>query len=738
MKKQVKGFVQQKMLIGVALCALGTSNAMAMNLEDDEQAKGTRTEQLVLKGHTATVTSVSFLAGGTQVVSGGNDKSVSVWDVGSGFEIKRFEDYDAGITSVSFSADGKRIATSDSGLVITVWDADNWKKIARLQGHTSGVKSVSISADGKQVASGGYDRIVRLWDVDSGKEIKRFEGHTSYIESVAISPDGAYIVSGAMDKKVFIWNVASGKKKCFEGHTGYVKGVDISADGQYVVSGGYDNTVRVWHVETGVEFKRFTEHDEWVNDVAISADGKRVASGSQDNTVRVWDVEAGLEIKRFQGHSTYITSVSMSADGNWVASSSCDQTVRVWDVADQAHFTPATTSSLPAFFPQHGNKRWSDEKDMKDDGVDAGNKEDRQPTIASRLLKHDATARAVRFTANDQLVSSGLDRSIHLWNTETRREIQRMPGHDNPIFDISLSTNKRFAVTSSSDETVGVWDLQSKQQVKKLRGHALHWVRSADINKEMLISSGDDGKVLLWKQGVDQPQKMLHNDADNPVRKVRISHKGNFAVAAGDDHKVRVWDLPYGKLRHTFDHENIVRSVDVSPDCSYIASCGDGGEVRIWSYSTGEQLAVLKKHTGIVQDVRFAPVGNTQWLVSAGSDKIVRVWRMQQMSPTQWDQVAELKGPKKDIFGVDVSPDGQQVAAAGQGGVYMWNVGVLQLAAKEQKSSQSLPEQNTSVTENTHPRLLNITNDFQPKVNMDLDNEDSDLQLAIAKSLQQQ
>jgi len=177
------------------------------------------------------------------------DKTLRLWEVASGKCLRTFKGHTYSVTSVSWSPDGRFALSGSWDKTLRLWEVSSGKCLRTLEGHTKRVNSVSWSPDGRFTLSGSDDLTLRLWEVSSGKCLRAFEGHTGYVNSVSWSPDGRFALSGS-DDTLWLWDVFSGKcLRIFEGHTDRVNSVSWSPDGRCALSGSRDHTLRLWELD---------------------------------------------------------------------------------------------------------------------------------------------------------------------------------------------------------------------------------------------------------------------------------------------------------------------------------------------------------------------------------------------------------------------------------------------------------------------------------------------------------
>lgn len=107
-----------------------------------------------------------------------------------------------------FSPDSKQIVSGGSDGTVRLWNLAKGIVQKKLTGHSKSIMAVSLSSDGTMIASGSSDTTVKLWDAKTGNLLKTLVGHMSPINSLAFSADGTSLASSD-DDNLRIWNIPS-------------------------------------------------------------------------------------------------------------------------------------------------------------------------------------------------------------------------------------------------------------------------------------------------------------------------------------------------------------------------------------------------------------------------------------------------------------------------------------------------------------------------------------------------
>ncbi|MBI3272853.1 MAG: TIR domain-containing protein [Planctomycetes bacterium] len=127
------------------------------------------------------------------------------------------------------------------------------------------------------------------------------------------------------------------------------------------------------------------------------------------------------------------------------------------------------------------------------------------------------------------------------------KEVGRLDGHTDVVASVSISLDGCRAVSGSWDKTVRIWDLESRKEVARLEGHTDSvWSVAFSPDGRRAISGSGDMTVRLWDLDGSKHVTRLEGCA-NPVLSVAFSPDGCRALSGSLDQTVRLWELESGK-----------------------------------------------------------------------------------------------------------------------------------------------------------------------------------------------
>src|ERR1019366_6575618 len=246
-------------------------------------------EQRRMIGHVDGVLSAHFAPVGKQIISGGKDGMLLLWDADTGQMIRKFTQHPQEIRSAVFAPAGDQIASA-SGFTVRLYDVRG-QEIRRFSGHSGTIKCLAFSPDGKRLVTGSDDKSIRIWDVHGGREVLRLNRHTAGITALAYLGETNRLLSASRDQTVRMWDLRSGlETEAFEAHAGNLFDIAESADGTRLASAHFDTIIRLWDIESAREIGQCVGHKQMVSALAFTPDGKRLLSAGQDHTLRLWAV----------------------------------------------------------------------------------------------------------------------------------------------------------------------------------------------------------------------------------------------------------------------------------------------------------------------------------------------------------------------------------------------------------------------------------------------------------------
>ncbi|KAI0524467.1 hypothetical protein KFK09_003837 [Dendrobium nobile] len=290
----------------------------------------------VINCHDGGCGSILFEHNSNMLLTGGQDRTVKVWDANTGILSNTFRGSVGSILDLAVTHDNKFVIGASSSNNLCVWESSTGRIRHTLTGHTDKVCSVDANRNSaRNVVSAAYDHTIKVWDLQRG-----YCSHTiisvSNCNAIAYSSDGLTICSGHVDGNLRLWDSQSGKLMSeVAAHSQAVTSVCVSPSGNIVLTSGRDNVHNLFDVRSLEVCGTYRTSGNRVasnwSRSCISRDENSVAAGSADGSVSIWSRLKSDKVSVLDGHHTSpVLSCTWNELGRPLASADRNGTVCIW------------------------------------------------------------------------------------------------------------------------------------------------------------------------------------------------------------------------------------------------------------------------------------------------------------------------------------------------------------------------------------------------------------------------
>jgi WD40 repeat protein len=352
-----------------------------------------------------------------------------------------------------------------------------------------------------------------------------------------------------------------------------------------------------------------------------------------------------------------------------------------------------------------------------------------------RLQGVKRPVQAIAFAPDGRtLASTGGDDHIHLWEHGTGKELAKWTPKRGSIFALAFSPDGKRLVSGGFQ----VWSVATHKQIAHWEGGAPEETAAAfsPDGKTLAVSFGDrhsfdrGGGVGLWdtttwrlKGGVRIPPAERHFSqwytptrcfadeskiTDSPfgsIQDLRWTPDGKSLLLGTGVAGIVRWDVTSKVPPSIHCMQPNVRSLDLSPDGSLIAAA-DSTRAHLYDTASRERRTTLKGHKKLVWSVAISPDGTL--VLTGAKDGTVCLWEAASgrlLASYNWDIGT--------IHCVRFAPDGMTAAVGGHAGtIILWDVDPSDLIGRTDVAEQTVavseytPTRRTGTLKLDHKKMI--------------------------------
>jgi len=262
------------------------------------------------------------------LISGSGDRSIRLWSLNSGSELRCLEKAHSGSVKclervsdtdfISAGTDNSVIRWSCRGELvhkIVLKEADNVQRIKNLSSDEKNLLRLLICCD---------NGLLYIWEGDQDSFSFR-KVHQDSVQHVVVFPN-AIFVSVSVDGLICVWNdsqrtvprVLHTMNETSKDYASKVRDICVLSDSRLAVAIG--NGFVIYNKKGGISASCLDGHDSWVLKLTTLNEKKLLVTAAVDGSIGIWEIdklEKPALIKLFCAHSCSITTLSRLTESSF-------------------------------------------------------------------------------------------------------------------------------------------------------------------------------------------------------------------------------------------------------------------------------------------------------------------------------------------------------------------------------------------------------------------------------------
>lgn len=307
-------------------------------------------------------------------------------------------------------------------------------------------------------------------------------------------------------------------------------------------------------------------HQKAPTAVIMSPNNHHIYTGGKDGSVFKWETSnittmrriacayGGRKDVKYNGHQENVLSLAINTNGDVIASGDASGKIILWtDQLKPIHY-----------FTEH------------------------KKSITGLVFRR----------LSSQLFSCSNDKTVKVWDIDSRTYIETLFGHQDAVQAIDTNTRERCITAGGRDNTIRIFKVPEETQLV-YRGHHGSIDCVALLSDEHFVSGGDDGAINYWSTKRKKPICVVRNaHAGTWITALGALINSDVFVSGAADGHLRIWRLINDKARieqfHNIKVEGIINSLRISTDHkTIVAAVGQENRLGRWMVNKKTRNGIL-------------------------------------------------------------------------------------------------------------------------------------------------
>jgi len=476
------------------------------------------------------------------------------------------------------------------------------------------------------------------------------------VGAIALSADGSKVLLSGMtyaekekDARTYLslWDLQTGKElNTLLTNERPPLCVALAADLGTAVLGTID-AVKRWDLKSGKLLTTYGEKDKsHANALAFLPGAKQFLVGMREGKVQLFDIDNSKSIRSYEtkNERSFVWHLAPSSDGKRFVAGDIHWYASLWETGSGKEINTfriekrTTEEVITAVALAEDHKTvlltWAKSNPDADDSA------------CTKLFAWDGETNKVQWShavsyrgrlpihaMGDRLLIGGGANLFDVWDWKQGKKLQSWGGHKGTVNALGVMSSGSILSAGQEGAVLSWRDGLLVGKTPAHQGAIVGMAMSRD--QKRWLTAGADQIIKLWSQQDIKPVYALRGHTGS-LTALSFDSTGKIAATGSGDRTAKTWDLTTGKEIAAFaGHSEGVNAVAISPDDRWLATGSDDTTIRVWPIKDGKpdpsrEAIVLEKHTKPVTCLLFTPDGKR--LLSASQDQKVMSWNWQKGS----------------------------------------------------------------------------------------------------------